>query len=410
LGLLGSNGIVNISSGTFTLNNAPVTVGANNSSGFGVVNLSGTAVFNMTASGDNGMWVAETGSGVLNVSDTATLTIATGNTGLVLAHDSGSGAGTGTGIVNLLGGTVTVSAVSKGASTGPGTLNFNGGTLKANADNATFLTGLTKAYVFSGGAIIDDGGKAITVGQALLAPTGNGVRATGLTVSGGGFIDTPLVTITNATGDSTGAGATAIATINSDGTLAGITITNPGTGYTAAPTFALVGGGIGNTGSIGGTATLVANASGGLTKLGAGTMTLTASSSYTGATTISNGVLELVSGGDISASSPISTATSATFEINGGDHTVGTISGTGTTSVLSGSLTATSIVQGTLNIGFGTGDTLDIATFDGGSTSGSSLTQVPEPATWTMLMLAAMGLGIYRHRNRLGLKNLNFSG
>jgi hypothetical protein len=28
------------------------------------------------------------------------------------------------------------------------------------------------------------------------------------------------------------------------------------------------------------------------------------------------------------------------------------------------------------------------------------LTQVPEPATWAMLMLAAMGLGIYWRRRR----------
>jgi hypothetical protein len=77
---------------------------------------------------------------------------------------------------------------------------------------------------------------------------------------------------------------------------------------------------------------------------------------------------------------------------------------------LSGSLTATSIVQDTLTIDSGTGDTLNIAAFDGGSTSGSSLTQVPEPSTWAMFMLAAMGPGIYRHRNMLGPKNLNFSG
>jgi autotransporter-associated beta strand protein len=395
LGFNNDRSVANISGGSLNIGSNVITVGAGGTGSIGVLNLSGTVTVTSTATTGygptiGGIFVGENGAGTLNVSGNASLTLT--GWGLRIGHNSGA-----SGTVNLRGGTVTTTAVSRGS--GTGALNFNGGTLKASGDTTTFLTGLTNTYVYSNGAIIDDGGKAITIGQVLLAPTGNGVSATGLTVSGSGFIDTPLVTITNASGDSTGAGATAIATINSDGSLAGITITNPGLGYTAAPTFALVGGGVGNTGAITGTATLVANTSGGLTKLGAGTMTLTASSTYTGNTTISDGTLALVSGGDISASSAISTGGSGTFEVDSGDHTVGTISGTGTTKVLSGSLTATSIVQDTLDIGSGSWATLNTATIDGGSTSGS-LSEVPEPATWAMLMLAALGLGIYWRRRR----------
>ena len=67
----------------------------------------------MNAPGDNGFWVGETGSGVLNVLDSATLTIVNGNNGLELARLSGS-----SGTVNLMGGTVTAMAVYKGAGAG----------------------------------------------------------------------------------------------------------------------------------------------------------------------------------------------------------------------------------------------------------------------------------------------------
>ncbi|MGA2060615.1 MAG: autotransporter-associated beta strand repeat-containing protein [Thermoguttaceae bacterium] len=134
-----------------------------------------------------------------------------------------------------------------------------------------------------------------------------------------------------------------------------------------------------------------------LTKSGTGKWVLSGINTYTGATSISNGLLELASTGQIATASAISTsATTATFQVNGGTHTVGTISGTGNTNLLAGSsLTATSVTQGTLTIGAGA--TLTIAAIPGGPLAGmGSISPVPEPATWMMLLLAAMGLGIYR--------------
>jgi autotransporter-associated beta strand protein len=267
-----ARGVLNLSGGTFT-QAGPVTNGA---SGIGLINLSGTAIFNQTSTGDNGLWLGENGTGILNVGGAASLTIAATNNGLQVGRNA-----SGVGTINLNGGSATVQKVYKGA--GTGTLNFNGGTLAANTTSTTFLTGLTNAFVNAAGGTINNGGNAITIGQALLAPSGNGVSATGLTFSGGGYIDTPIVTIT---GD--GTGATAVANIDASGNLTGITITNPGIGYTTA-SFTLSGGGIGNTGSIGGTPTFVANTSGGMTFTGSNITTLTGVNTYTGNTTVNAG-------------------------------------------------------------------------------------------------------------------------
>ena len=94
------------------------------------------------------------------------------------------------------------------------------------------MNGLNSAYVDSSGGTINNGGYAITVPQALLAPSGSGVSSTsGLTFGGAnsGYIDAPVVVITGGAGS----GATAVATV-SGGQVTGIQITNPGNGYTSA--------------------------------------------------------------------------------------------------------------------------------------------------------------------------------
>jgi autotransporter-associated beta strand protein len=109
-----------------------------------------------------------------------------------------------------------------------------------------------------------------------------------------------------------------------------------------------------------------------LTKTGAGTMTVTVNTTYTGNTYVNGGVLNMLN-------------------LNVPNSTV-SVNNSGST------LNVQSLNTGTLTIGAGT--TVVIKAITGGPSAGGSISPVPEPATWVMLLLAAMGLGIYRRRSR----------
>ena len=348
--------VFNQTGGSVTAATAANATFIGNSGGIGVMNLSGgtfTSTFGGVYVGGN----AGAGVGILTVSGTASLTAGSA-VGVTLGDIAGD-----TSILNLLGGTITTNVVVQGA-TGASSFNFNGGTLKASAATATFMTGLTHAYVYAGGGTIDDGGNAITIGQALLAPTGNGVSATGLAITGGSaYIDTPIVTITGGGGT----GATAVAVV-AGGAVTGITITNPGIGYTSVPTFTLTGGGGTGAAVAAGTAGVVANTSGGLTFMDSGAAaitTLTGASTYTGGTLVQSGTLNVGATSSL-ASSSISVSSGATFGVvaggsiaastaltdngtvnfNNATTTIGTLNGTNAAATLALNSTALTVTGG----------------------------------------------------------------
>jgi autotransporter-associated beta strand protein len=298
-GASASEGVFNMSGGTLNDNAQEVGLGGIAGS-IGVLNISGG-----TLNGSKGIHVGERGTGILNVSGSAVLNL----TGSTLQFGLNGSPGV-VGTANLLGGTVTANSVAIGNSAPTSRLNFNGGTLKAGASGTFIPAVLTSANVYSGGAVIDDGGNAITIAQPLLAPAGNGVSTIPVATGGTGYLDTPVVTITGGGG----AGATAVANV-SGGAVTGITITSPGTGYTTVPTVTLFGGGYSSAATLG-TATIAANVSGGLTKQGAGTNTLTGANTYSGNTTINAGTLALSGSGSISNSPTITIATNATLDVS----------------------------------------------------------------------------------------------
>jgi len=195
-------------------------------------------------------------------------------------------------VVNLNGGVLAANAITRGMRTGSLALvRFDGGTLKARTSGNLFGSGTAApdaVNIYDGGAVFDIPDAVCTIPVPLLAPAGNGVTSIGVT-SRAGYIGPPMVTISGGGGS----GATAVARFDSaSGTVTGIEVTSPGFGYTSTPTVSLSGGGTNVQTSLG-SVSLGANMSGGITKLGSGTLTLSATNTYAGATIISNGTLRL---------------------------------------------------------------------------------------------------------------------
>ena len=206
--------------------------------------------------------------------------------------------------------------------------NFHGGTLAytgagpqtdwINLTVTAGTAGTTSANnlrVWQGGTI-DTGSQNLTINQAILAPTGQGISTishtspidlTGTVYSSG---IAPWVYIDGGGGS----GATAVATLDpATNKINGIIVTNPGNDYATSPTVQLVEAGYDEWKDASANATRSDNPtaypSGGLTKKGLGTLTLTSgANSYTGPTVVEAGTLALGSAGSIATSSGINLA------------------------------------------------------------------------------------------------------
>ena len=328
---------------------------------------------------------------VLNVAGGSLLTttqpIRFGNSGTAGAGNNN------TAIINLAGGTLqvgtamTTSLPSAGANLGY--LNFAGGTLKTSAAVSNWIptapSGITftsnffgaidnsavaGAPSFTGGLTFDTNGFNSSLGTVLRGASGSGVAQSSLTLTGGSnYVGAPEVIFTGGTLEAGGSPATGYALINA-GAVVGIVITSPGA-YSSAPTVTLTGGG--GTGAAVTVGTLVANTSGGLTKTGTGTLTLSGANTYAGGTNVNNGTLALGANNVLADAGGVTIAADGTFDIATFNDTVGTVSLrggaiTGTTGVLtstsaydlrSGSVSA--ILAGSVGLNKTTADTVTLS-------------------------------------------------
>jgi T5SS/PEP-CTERM-associated repeat protein/autotransporter-associated beta strand protein len=136
-----------------------------NATRVGTLNVTGSGTLNQLDQAYSCI-VGPAGTGTLTIDDTATMNVAAAG-GMVITNNA-----TGTGTVNLDGGTLAVRKVSDAG--GNSTFHFNGGVLKAAAGaDINFMAGLNTLDVKPGGAFIDTNGQTIAIGQSIGDANGN---------------------------------------------------------------------------------------------------------------------------------------------------------------------------------------------------------------------------------------------
>ena len=367
-------GSMSITGGIFESTSTNPDGMVNGSDAVGVLSIDGGTYRKTTGSGNQSTFAVRYGG----AGETqATLDINSGSfevTTLDLQNVSATSSqpdGTPETIVNLDGGTLSVGRIIR-ANTSTGidaVLNFNGGTLQARQDSTTFIgdLGLFTAVVQAGGALIDTQAFSVTIAAPLVHDSALGAVLDGgltkigagtLTLSGastytgGTFVKNGTLALGGGNDRLFAGGSLTLGdgvtddsgVLKLDGnsqTLTGLLVAGNGTtnsvinGNVLAATLTLnIAGTNAFTGILGGGGTDDNNF--GLTKNGAGTLTLSGTNTYTGATTVNGGVLQAGAAGGgsvfgVNSQVTLADAAGVTLDLNGFSQTIGSLAGGGTT-------------------------------------------------------------------------------
>ncbi|MDQ0012214.1 outer membrane autotransporter protein [Variovorax boronicumulans] len=383
--------------------------------GGGAVRIAGAqfAVDGYTVQGDgitldNANSVVRVGDGTAaGANMTATMNVALSGAGGISKEDAGrlilGGANTYTGGTTVKGGVLQGSATSlqgnivnnaevafdqdKTAGTYAGAMSGTGKLRKIGAGTLT----LASANSYSGGTLVDAGTLATDTSGAL----GSGAVsiASGAALQFGGKADAGKLAIANqgTLRLQDGANAASATVTNAAGAQVRIDLATTGAsiGALGGAGDVVLGAKALTTGAIGSDSTLsgaITGAGGSLVKVGAGTLTLSGTASYSGETRVAAGTLKAGAANAFSAASSAVVASGATLDLAGFSQTVAGLSNSGTVA-LAGAVPGTTLtVHGNyvgnngvlklgtvLNGGAGPSDRLVI---DGGTASGKTRVQI----------------------------------
>ncbi|MFI5349920.1 MAG: autotransporter domain-containing protein [Elusimicrobiota bacterium] len=194
----------------------------------------------------------------------------------------------------------------------------------------------------------------------------NGITASGITVTGGGTLSTSYSSISGLT-------------------LTGGTFQTQDNSFTAGAIISGAGLGTNNIDVFGNNPTMSGIAGGGdltvidSSLLGNGILTLNGVNTFTGATFVKSGTLQLGINSALVATGNLTTAAAGTFDLNGFTQTLGAVTNAGTVKTGFGSLTAASYAGGgTLSVGLKSGLTNLVVT--GAATLGGPLVVTGHPS------------------------------